>query len=101
MEDDDDDSNGVATACGISSTRVFRTWGRVVRSHHPVVFPTNDAELKSILLQASKGGCKVRPSGSTHSAARLVAEASSQSNVIVVSLDRYPTWNLGNTQVNE
>ena len=72
----------------VSSNRAFRTWGRVVRSHHPVVFPTNDAELKSILLKARRGGCKVRSSGSTHSTAGLVAEASSQS-VIVVSLDSY------------
>jgi len=90
VEDDDHNNEGiVATACGISSTRVFRTWGRLVSSDHPVVMPTNDDELQSILLKAREGGCKVRPSGSTHSAAGLVAEASSESDVVVVSLDRY------------
>ncbi|KAK1739420.1 FAD/FMN-containing dehydrogenase [Skeletonema marinoi] len=88
-EEEDDDEQTVVTACGISSTHVFRTWGRVVRSDHPVVMPTNDDELKSILLRAKEGGCKVRPSGSTHSAAGLVAEATSKSDVVVVSLDRY------------
>lgn len=88
-DDDSNDEETVVTACGISSTHVFRTWGRVVRSDHPVVMPTNDDELQSILLRAKEGGCKVRPSGSTHSAAGLVAEASSQTDVVVVSLDRY------------
>eukprot|EP00581_Thalassiosira_minuscula_P019778 CAMPEP_0183733056 /NCGR_PEP_ID=MMETSP0737-20130205/40049_1 /TAXON_ID=385413 /ORGANISM="Thalassiosira miniscula, Strain CCMP1093" /LENGTH=709 /DNA_ID=CAMNT_0025966229 /DNA_START=330 /DNA_END=2459 /DNA_ORIENTATION=+ len=83
------ESTETATACGMSSTRVFRNWAGTVRTDHPLIMPKDDAELKSILQKASAGGCTVRPAGSGHSAAGVVAEESTQSNVVVVSLVEY------------
>ncbi|KAL7530983.1 hypothetical protein ACHAWF_003585 [Thalassiosira exigua] len=79
----------VATACGMSSTRVFRNWIGNVRTDHPLLAPEDDEALWSILEKARQGGCKVRPAGSGHSAPGVVAEESSEGDVVVVSLARY------------
>jgi len=96
-EDNDAPTGGTATACGMSSPRVFRTWAGTVRSDHPLLMPRDDAELRSILGRARDGGCAVRPAGSGHSAAGVVAEEESAAGgAAAVSLAEYapsdPGW---------
>ena len=79
----------LATACGLSSHFAFKTWSGLIATHAPVLFPKNDEDLKYILHEAKEGGCTVRPSGSTSSAAGLIMEETLESDVVVVSLDKY------------
>lgn len=79
----------LATACGLSSHFVFKTWSGLIATHAPVLFPKNDGDLQYILHEAKEGGCTVRPSGSTSSAPGLIMEETSESDVVVVSLDKY------------
>ena len=76
-----------ATACGMSSQKTFRTWAGTVRTEHPLLMPKNDDQLRSILSRARAGGCAVRPAGSGHSAAGVVAEVTG--SVVVISLTEY------------
>ena len=98
LPDESPSSGSSASACGMSSELVFRTWAGTVRTDHPVLLPRDDGELRAILHFAKQGGCKVRPMGSSHSAPGVVAEkgGSGESDVVVVSLAEYassdPDW---------
>ena len=80
---------GPVTACGMSSKLVFQNWSGTVRSGHPIMRPKNDAQLRAMLRLAREGGCRVRPAGSGHSAPGVVAEDSSEGDVVIISLHRY------------
>lgn len=91
-----DDGPSSASACGMSSDIVFRTWAGTVLTDHPVLLPKGDGELRTILSRAKEGGCKVRPMGSSHSAPGVVAEEGGEGDVVVISLAEYvssdPDW---------
>lgn len=76
------------TSCGLSSSIHFQNWRKNVDSNAPVLFPTNEGELASILSAAALGGCKVRVRGAGHSFNGLVMQRTEE-DVVVVHLEEF------------
>jgi FAD-linked oxidoreductase len=66
------------------STRTFSNWGGTVRFEPAqIALPTNEDELRMIIVNAAREGRTVRPVGAAHSWPALV-----ETNDVLVSLDR-------------
>ena len=82
--------------CGLSSSTNFASWTESFSTDSPVMFPTNEAELASIVSRVRTAGCKLRVVGTAHSFNGVVRQKLEQ-NTVVVNLGAFtPSGNWNN-----
>jgi FAD/FMN-containing dehydrogenase len=96
-----------AEKCEFSSPESFNTWFKDTSTGSPVLFPKTIDELRSILSEAGRKGCKLRVRGAGHSRDGIVMQKmdSLRHDTVVVHLkdlefpEEYKSWNNGS--INE
>jgi len=80
-----------SSSCVFSSSETFINWSGSIATDIPIMYPKDDTQLRSILVQARACGIKVRPAGTKHSIGGVVHDnaISTRSRTIVVSLAEY------------
>jgi FAD/FMN-containing dehydrogenase len=84
--------HAIYSKCGFSSSIRHDTWYDQTFTNSPVLFPTNDEELCTIVSTAKKNGCKVRVRGAGHSEDGLVMQKLDElgdADIVVVHLKDY------------
>ena len=85
--------------CGFSSNIRHDTWYDQTFTNSPVLFPTNDEELCTIVSTAKTNGCKVRVRGAGHSEDGLVMQKLDElgdADIVVVHLKDYTPTDIAN-----
>jgi hypothetical protein len=82
-------SFGSGGFCGVSSATTFTTWLTSVTTKSPVLYPRTDDDLRYILQQAYRYGCKVRVVGAGHSETGVVQQKDDGNGHIIVNLSQF------------